>query len=92
MSGSHLEPRQIGNIINMARKQARDEVSSLGGDIPAILASLTHKSSAEHSWRYHLKLDENAVVTGIWWQSPLQGELGRRYGDVLINNNTYNRN
>ena len=91
-SGSHLEPRQIGNIINTARKQAHDEVTSLGGDIPAILASLTQKSSVEHGWRYHLKLDENSVVTGIWWQSPLQGELGRRYGDVLINDNTHNRN
>lgn len=91
-SGSRLEPRQIGNIINTARKQARDEVTSLGGDIPAILASLTQKSSVEHGWRYHLKLDESSVVTGIWWQSPLQGELGRRYGDVLINDNTYNRN
>jgi hypothetical protein len=91
-SRPRLEPRQIGNIVNTARKQAQDEVASLGGDIPAILASLTQKSSMEHGWRYHLKLDETSVVTGIWWQSPLQGELGRRYGDVLINDNTYNRN
>jgi hypothetical protein len=86
-SSSVLEPRQITNIINNARSQARAEVGSLGGDFAAIIASLEDKS-----WLHFLKLDEQQVVTGIWWQSPLQGELCRRYGDILINDNTYARN
>ena len=86
-SSSDLEPRQITNIANKARSKARAEVDHLGGDFAAIIASLE-----EMSWLRYLKLDENQVVTGIWWQSPLQGELCRRYGDILINDNTYARN
>jgi MULE transposase domain len=82
-----LEPRQISNIINDSRSKARAEVGSLGGDFAAIIASLEEKS-----WLHYLKLDEEQVVTGIWWQLPLQGELCRRYGDILINDNTYARN
>lgn len=86
-SSDILEPRQITNIINDARSKARAEVSNLGGDFAAIIASLEEKI-----WLHYLKLDENQIVTGIWWQSPLQGELCRRYGDILINDNTYARN
>ncbi|KAF8956369.1 hypothetical protein BDZ97DRAFT_1671718, partial [Flammula alnicola] len=35
-TGSTLEPRQIGNIMNKARLEAREEVGRLGGDIHAI--------------------------------------------------------
>ena len=79
-----LESQQISNIINDARSKARAEVNNLGGDFAAIVASLEEKT-----WLHYLKLDEDQVVTGIWWQSPLQGELCRRYGDILINDNTY---
>lgn len=79
-----LESQQISNIINDARSKARAEVNDLGGDFAAIVASLEEKT-----WLHYLKLDEDQVVTGIWWQSPLQGELCRRYGDILINDNTY---
>jgi hypothetical protein len=82
-----LEPRQISNIINDARRKACAEVNSLGGDFAAIIVSLEEKG-----WLRFLKLDEDQVVTGIWWQSPLQGELCQRYGDILINDNTYARN
>jgi hypothetical protein len=82
-----LEPRQITNIINDARSKACAEVSNLGGDFAAIIASLEEKT-----WLHYLKLDEDQVVTGIWWQSPLQGELCQRYGDILINDNTYAQN
>lgn len=75
-----------------ARREGQQEVERLGGDMHAIIASLEEKSAATHGWKYHLKLDEEGVVTGIWWQSPLQGELCRRYSDILINDDTYNRN
>ncbi|KAF5383675.1 hypothetical protein D9615_003671 [Tricholomella constricta] len=91
-TGSSLEPRQISNMMGSARREARDEVASLGGDIHAILASLQQKSEEAHGWRFHLKLDEYSVATAIWWQSPLQVELAWRFSDILINDNTYNRN
>ena len=87
-----LEPRQIGNIITKARQEAREAVASLGGDVAAIIASLQKKIDEEHGWKYDLKLNNSQTVTGIWWQSPLQAELTKRFSDVLINDNTYNRN
>ena len=87
-----LEPRQIGNIAAKARQEARNSVASLGGDIPAIIASLQKNTEDEHGWKYHLKLNDSQTVTGVWWQSPLQAELTKRFSDILINDNTYNRN
>jgi len=85
-------PRQIGNYMNEARRKAREEVNSLGGDLHAILETLGVKSANEPGWTYHVKYDGQLnTITGLWWQSPLQGELCRRYSDVLINDNTYNR-
>ena len=86
-SSNILEPRQISNIINDAHSKACAEVSNLGGDFAAIIVSLEEKI-----WLHYLKLDKDQIVTGIWWQSPLQGELCRHYGDILINDNTYARN
>ena len=73
---SALEPRQIGNIMNQAHKEAHNAVASLGGDVAAILDSLKQKNEDPKTcgWRFELKF-EDEVVTGIWWQSPLQAEL-----------------
>jgi hypothetical protein len=87
-----LEPRQISNLINSARMEARREVDSLGGDIAAILASLQQKRLEDSRWNYELRLNENQQVVGLWWQTPIQVELTRRFPDLLINDNTYNRN
>lgn len=87
-----LERRQITNLINAARGSARQEVNALGGDAASIIASLRKKDDEEHGWRYELKLDENQVVVGLWWQSPAQAELTCRFSDILVNDNTYNRN
>lgn len=87
-----LEPRQITNMLNSARKDARNEVTSLGGDVSAILSHLQAKSQEEHGWKYHLKLDDDQVLIGLWWQSPKQARLTKRYYDVLITDNSYNRN
>ena len=85
-----LEPRQIGNIMNAARREARDRVTALGGNVNAIVTCLRERT--DQGWRYHLQIDDHQVVTAIWWQSPLQVELTRRYSDLLIYDDTYNRN
>jgi len=41
---------------------------------------------------FHLKLNDSQTVTGIWWQSLLQAELTKWFGDILVNDNTYNWN
>lgn len=87
-----LEPRQISNMINTARATARKDIEALGGDVASIISSLKKKMDEEHGWRYELSLDETQTVVGIWWQSSTQNELAKRYSDILINDNTYNRN
>lgn len=89
---SVLEPRQINNLINNAQREAHEEINSHGGNIQAIIDSLNAKNLESPGWAYHLKLNENSIMTGIWWQSPMQADLAKRYGDVLINDNTYNWN
>ncbi|THU82685.1 hypothetical protein K435DRAFT_808084 [Dendrothele bispora CBS 962.96] len=86
-----LEPRQLSNLLNESRRAVKDEIHALGGDVQAILHNLEAKSRTEPGWRYCVKANENGTVTAIFWQSPLQMELARRYGDVLINDNSYNR-
>ena len=87
-----LEPRQITNLLNDARREARVAVTALGGDASAILNSLREKNEREHGWRYQIQLDENQVLTGLWWQSPVQVTLLQRFYDLLITDNSYNRN
>lgn len=91
-TGTSLEPRQIGNIMGQARREARQEVESLGGSMHAVIAKLEELARETHGWLSHIKINKDGVVTGVWWQSPLQRDLSQHYGDVLINDNTYGRN
>lgn len=87
-----LEPKQVSNMINNARRQAREDVQALGGDIAAIIAVLQGRIDDGERWQYKLRLDKSQVVIGLWWLSPTQLDLAQRFSDVLINDNTYNRN
>lgn len=72
-----LEPHQIENVMNKAEAEACKEVENLGGDVHAIIAHLEQKRLEGHGWVYHIKLDETQTITSVWWQSPLQAELGK---------------
>ncbi|KAJ7205782.1 hypothetical protein GGX14DRAFT_397480 [Mycena pura] len=134
-----LEPRQISNLINAARREATDQVNALGGDVQSVLTRLRELKEEDPRWDWDVPrgcqfsknayrvekfffdlLDppsppslalsgscfddikrsrvfevlqyHNQVVTALWWQSPTQAELSRRFYDVLINDNTYCRN
>jgi hypothetical protein len=89
---SVLEPRQVSNLINSARKKANEEVQALGGDIPSVLAKLRELKDVDARWDWDVKLDEKGVVVALWWQSPTQVELSQRFYDILINDDTYCRN
>ena len=58
----------------------------------AVIAKLEELARETHRWLSHIKINKDGVVTGIWWQSPLQRDLSQHYGDVLINDNTYGHN
>lgn len=87
-----LEPRQISNMIHKARDKAREEIKSLGGDVSTIITRLEERIANGEGWVYHLRLDDKQTVVGLWWQSPEQVELGQRFHDILINDNTYSVN
>ena len=86
-----LEPRQITNILNTARSAAQDKIAAAGGDFNSILTSLEERARTE-GWKYDVLLNDSNTVTAIWWQSGTQNELGKRFHDILLNDNTYNRN
>ena len=86
-----LEPRQISNIITKARSDAREVTASMGGDFAAILADLKDKSEA-HGWVFEAQIDASNTVTGLYWQTAEQVQLCQRYSDILLNDNSYNRN
>ena len=44
-----LEPRQITNIVNAARRNARNEVIELGGDVNAVVGWLREHAGLEES-------------------------------------------
>ncbi|KAJ7790178.1 hypothetical protein B0H14DRAFT_3501929 [Mycena olivaceomarginata] len=87
-----LEPSQISNLINGARKTANEEILALGGDIPAVLSRLRELKEENPRWDWDVKFDERQVVIALWWQSPEQVDLAHRFYDILINDNTYCRN
>ncbi|KAF8578795.1 hypothetical protein K439DRAFT_1621045 [Ramaria rubella] len=87
-----LDSHQITNAINNARARARADVEQLGGDFTSIINNLQQKVANGEVWTYSLKLDDNGKVVGLWWQSPEQAALSRRYSDILINDNVANRN
>jgi hypothetical protein len=87
-----LEPRQISNVLNEARKVANQKIEELGGDIQTVFSRLRELKEVDPRWDWDVKLDESNMVVALWWQSPTQVELSRRFYDVLINDNTYCRN
>ncbi|KAJ7096840.1 hypothetical protein C8R44DRAFT_643740 [Mycena epipterygia] len=60
-----------------------------------VVARFSESFSRQHISKVlcsELRLDDHNVVIGLWWQSPLQSQLTRRYPDILLADNSYNRN
>ncbi|KZS90552.1 hypothetical protein SISNIDRAFT_468339, partial [Sistotremastrum niveocremeum HHB9708] len=87
-----LEVRQLSNLLNSARREAREEVEKLGGDFPSIIAELERLRLEDPLWTFKTLTNDQAVVTALWWQSPKQRALAVRYYDILITDATVNRN
>ncbi|PPR02896.1 hypothetical protein CVT24_002280, partial [Panaeolus cyanescens] len=86
-----LEKRQISNIMNTARQKERAEIQALGGDLPAILNDLEEKARL-YGWNFEVDLDASNVPVSLWWQSAEQIKLMHQFPDILLNDNSYNRN
>ncbi|KAJ6570956.1 hypothetical protein DFH09DRAFT_1079926 [Mycena vulgaris] len=81
--GAHqLEDRQVSNLLNDARRLARNKFAALGGDANTILQDLEKSDQAEPGWDWRVRFYTD--------QSPVQAALARRFPDIL--DNTYNRN
>jgi len=86
-----LEPHQVSNVMAKARSDARNEIAAVGGDFNAILGFLEEKARNE-GWKCEVLTDGTNTVTALWWQSDLQNQLSQCYCNILLNDNTYNRN
>ena len=88
----HLEPRQISNIMDRARAQARDDVARLGGDFSTLFRRLHELNLEGEGWFVDYRQDSDGTITALFWASPEQVQLAQRYHDILLNDNAFNRN
>ncbi|KAG6874705.1 hypothetical protein C0992_006926, partial [Termitomyces sp. T32_za158] len=86
-----LELRQISNILTKARYDARVHIHEMGGDFNVILTELKQRSMKD-GWFYEVMTDTTNTVVAIFWQMDIQVALGKHFSDVLLNDNSYNRN
>jgi RecB family exonuclease len=49
-----------------------------------IIDEITRKNETEHGWRYALRLDDQQVVVGFWWQSPTQVNPRLKWPSAVI--------
>lgn len=89
---STLEPRQLSNMLNKLRAERRVEVVAKGGDFQAIITHVHQRIEEGEDWFIRIRLDETGTITAIFWQSPNQRTLARRFYDIVINDNAQNRN
>lgn len=91
-AGRLPEPRQLSNLLNVSRREAMDEIRQRGGDMHAIFTELQQLRQTEPGWEFRADTDNDGRLLALWWQSSAQADLAAKYGDVIINDNTYNRN
>lgn len=86
-----LSLKQVSTLMDDAKRQARNSVDRLGGDLVAIVNKLTELKNADDGWVFHIKLNNKRQFEGLFWMSPNQVKLSR-YGDVIINDIALLRN
>lgn len=87
-----LEDRQYSNLMNESRREYAAEINRMGGDIASVLTRLQDENARGAGYIYHTQFNSRNELTAIWWQSRRQQQLARRFGDVLLNDDAYNRN
>ena len=88
-----LTTRQVSNLLNDAKRMARQLVEELGGDLVAVVEKLTKLKNDNHRWVVHFEIDETTrQFERLFWMSPEQVSLAQRFSDVIINDITMARN
>lgn len=82
----------MSNLMAAARRQAKEDIAALGGDIAAVLRRLEELKREDPNWDYSVKLDDEGQLVALRWCFPEQTELVQEYPDILINDNTYGQN
>ena len=86
-----FNPIQVANIMDQARSDRRKPIIANGGEAMTLLQILNDLKASDDNWVYYpdfkslTSTDGNSVheLTRIFWMSPYQREMGKRYGDVL---------
>ncbi len=52
-----LSLRQVANLMNLSRHEARNAVQNLGGDMVAVVQRLTELKAADDRWVVHFEID-----------------------------------
>ena len=88
-----LTPAQVSNLMDGAKRASRLRVSDIGGDMIATVSLLLKKKESDARWVVHAEVDaETNRFRRVFWMSPAQVTLARRFGDVIVNDITLMRN
>lgn len=102
--GRQLVPKQVSNMSQKIKFEAKDQTLVAGSDSAGLMAELERLREEDLRWRYTVMLseDNNNQPLAIFWQDPRTVQLARAYGDIIvddignivtvIDNNYQNRN
>jgi hypothetical protein len=87
--GKAFHRRTVANAIQRAKIQAvRNEYS----EAAELFQILQDKARKDNDWFISTELDNQGRLLRIFWMSPSQRSLYRRYRDVVLNDSTYKTN
>jgi hypothetical protein len=88
-----LTLRQVSNLLDEARREARHSMQNSGGDFVALVEKLTELKNADHRWIFHVQVDKTTrQFQRLFWMSPGQVSIAQRFNDVIINDIAMLRN
>lgn len=84
-----FDRRTVANAIQKAKAKASHYDGSEAAELFKILQSKAHE---DKDWFVATELDSKGRLQRIFWMSPSQRSLYRRYHDVVLNDNTFKTN
>lgn len=78
--------------VTNAIQKARNNVYSDGSEAAELYKLLQDKARKDKEWYFATELDAEGRLQRIFWMSPSQRSLYRRYRDVVLSDNTFKTN
>lgn len=78
--------------VTNAIQKARNNVCSDGSEAAELYKLLQDKARKDKDWFFATDLDAEGRLQRIFWMSPSQRSLYRRYRDVVLSDNTFKTN